>query len=315
MQTESTRDWSFTLNNYDEGDEKFFKNLVDEVRKIVVGKEVGEQGTPHLQGRIIFRRNYRFTQLKKLHKRVHWETTKAKQDNIYCLKRDSVPFINIDNRKQGKRTDFDEVYEIIKEGGDAREVCEYNPGLYIRFSNGIDKAIALHDSLEEMAEYTEFTLPHLTDWKRSHIIVGPAGTGKTQWALSHFEKPCLISQTDDLLHFNARIHDGLVFDDMEFGNWPRSKQIHLLDQDQNRSIKCRYKNARIPKHTKKIFTCNTLSMLHGDSAIDRRCQITRITQKLFVSEVGKGNTKPTSVKETSVGLANEVLNDCYGYGY
>eukprot|EP00058_Branchiostoma_floridae_P013464 XP_002598952.1 hypothetical protein BRAFLDRAFT_79884 [Branchiostoma floridae] len=43
--------WVFTLNNYTEGEAAAIKSLsTDVVKFLVVGREVGEQGTPHLQG-------------------------------------------------------------------------------------------------------------------------------------------------------------------------------------------------------------------------------------------------------------------------
>lgn len=47
-----TRAWCFTLNNYSEKEYETIKGV--SCRYIVVGKEVGDSGTPHLQGYIEF---------------------------------------------------------------------------------------------------------------------------------------------------------------------------------------------------------------------------------------------------------------------
>jgi len=108
----------------------------------------------------------------------------------------------------------------------------------------------------------------------SEVVVGDSGIGKTQYALSHFETPLLVSHMDDLRDFKADEHDGIVFDDMNFHHCPRTAQIHLTDKDQTRSIHCRYATASIPKNTRKIFTCNENGFpFIEDEAIRRRINI------------------------------------------
>lgn len=56
------RNWEFTLNNPTDKDELWIQNL--EVKFICVSLEYGEKcGTPHYQGKVIFKRMYRKTQL------------------------------------------------------------------------------------------------------------------------------------------------------------------------------------------------------------------------------------------------------------
>lgn len=93
-----SRSWCFTLNNYTEKDIQFLKDL--EKTYMCVGKEVGESGTPHLQGYITFNRTYRLPQLKKLMPRAHLEVAKSKDAMNYCMKEGD--YIKQDNRRQPK---------------------------------------------------------------------------------------------------------------------------------------------------------------------------------------------------------------------
>jgi hypothetical protein len=59
----------------------------------VIGREKGEEGTPHLQGYVVFMDRYRLTQIKKLNSvcgRCHWEPhsqhSTPKQASDYCKK-------------------------------------------------------------------------------------------------------------------------------------------------------------------------------------------------------------------------------------
>ena len=53
---------------------------------MVFGKEVGESGTPHLQGYVLFTRYYSADSVKKLHGRCHWEHAKTGDAMNYCMK-------------------------------------------------------------------------------------------------------------------------------------------------------------------------------------------------------------------------------------
>ena len=88
------------------------------------------------------------------------------------------------------------------------------------------------------------------------FLTGETGTGKTQWAINHFNNPLICCQRDDLRNFDPKRHDGIIFDDMSFKDWTRTECIHLCDWDEDRSIKCRYTDATIKAGTKKIFTSN-----------------------------------------------------------
>lgn len=112
-----------TLNNYTEDDITWLKSL--EVNKMTCSKEVGEEGTPHLQFHVTFKRAYRFAGLKKLHNQVSWRIQDCPQDNNYSRKRDGELIIDVDNtKKKGARTDLQQTKEIVQSTNSMRAVCE-----------------------------------------------------------------------------------------------------------------------------------------------------------------------------------------------
>lgn len=83
-----SRGWCFTINNYTEEDENFCYGLGWMSKYVVVGREIGESGTPHLQGYVYFENRRNLAGMKALHETAHWEPQKGtpKQAAEYCKK-------------------------------------------------------------------------------------------------------------------------------------------------------------------------------------------------------------------------------------
>ena len=83
------RRWSFTLNNYTEDEivsmSHHFRGLT-----FVIGKEVGAEGTPHLQGYVEFKNQRDLSKLKTINERCHWEKSMGNRESNfeYCTKED-----------------------------------------------------------------------------------------------------------------------------------------------------------------------------------------------------------------------------------
>lgn len=78
--------WCFTLNNWTQAE---YEAIVDTVCVYqIVGKEIGESGTPHLQGYIVFKNAQRLVAVRRIAARAHWETAKGStaQNVTYCGK-------------------------------------------------------------------------------------------------------------------------------------------------------------------------------------------------------------------------------------
>jgi len=78
--------WCFTLNNY--SDEDIRKLKESEYTYLVFGKEVGESGTPHLQGYIELITRRRLVTVKRIAETAHFEVRKSTAVNAanYCKK-------------------------------------------------------------------------------------------------------------------------------------------------------------------------------------------------------------------------------------
>lgn len=115
---------------------------------------------------------------------------------------------------------------------------------------------------------------------RTLFICGASGIGKTTWALRHAPTPfLLVTDIDDLANFDPLKHKCIVFDEVRCtgdssgrGAWPLTAQIKLATWDTPCSIRIRYKLARIPAKTPKVFTSTDFFPMNGDAQIKRRVQ-------------------------------------------
>jgi len=83
--------WCFTYNNYKEPEvlllEERFRDLCS---KFVFQKEIGKNGTPHLQGAIWLKKSMRYSELD-LPKSIHWEKMHNEKASMeYCQKSDTA---------------------------------------------------------------------------------------------------------------------------------------------------------------------------------------------------------------------------------
>jgi len=275
--------WVFTLNNplpdetLDESD----------IQYLICGDEVGENGTPHYQGFVVFKKQQRLSSLKKMLPRAHWEVARGtdEQNVIYCSKEGKFKEFGELNSKKKDTTYFEALQaNSVHEALDV--IKEKRPRDYCLYGEQLERNLKKHRNKPFVHIFTKFQQPQL-ELNLPVLLWGPSGTGKTHFAISHFKNPLIISHIDKLKLISPD-HDGLVFDDMSFKQWPKESIIHLLDTDFERDIHVRYGTVTIPAGTKKIFTHNTDNPFYNteideeqQKAIERRFRRINIFNKLY----------------------------------
>jgi len=169
----------FTKNNYTELDVAILSGDCTKYFKYwCFGKEVGENGTPHLQGYFEFDHSMKLRitaaanriQLLGL-EGYHLDIARgtAQQNITYCSK-DGDFFEGGERPKgRGKRTDLDDVCALIAKGGSMMEVVEEFPAQFVKFNNGLQKLI-------QMKTPKRFFKTEVW-W-----LWGPTGSGKSRYA-------------------------------------------------------------------------------------------------------------------------------------
>lgn len=212
MPTSQAKNWCFTLNNYGDGDfDAIFTTAQEEtshVLYVIIGKEVGESGTPHLQGYISFSKRKTIGRVKAIvGNRAHVESARGKpaQAADYCKKEGTWKEWGELPKGQGNRSDLQVVYSQIKDGVGLREIADEFPGTVIRYHTGIKR-------IQQLFRPKRESPPQI--W----VLWGKTGSGKTKrvWEFADGDKLWI--------HPGEKWFDGydgqpaVLFDDFD-GSW------------------------------------------------------------------------------------------------
>lgn len=150
----------------------YFKEL-PHIKAFVVGFEIGQQGTQHIQGVFQFQESKTFKTLRKYFKNNHIERIHDFKKAIeYCKKEnDYMEFGEL--VKQGQRTDIEAFTNAIIAGYSDLELLMEFPSQTQRFLNNIDK-------IRQMV-LTEYYQKNLRHNLKVVFMSGDAGVGKTRY--------------------------------------------------------------------------------------------------------------------------------------
>lgn len=140
--------WIYTINNYTD-DDVLRLEAIEGTARHVCGKEVGESGTPHLQGYVRFKESKRFSWWKNQFPRAHVEVRAGTEEEAvtYC-KKDGVIVIDEgapEERPSGKRTRHQiasDVQTMAQEGASFKKICLKYPELHLYNRRGVQGVIA-----------------------------------------------------------------------------------------------------------------------------------------------------------------------------
>lgn len=215
--------WVFTLNNYTVGEEQLIAEVLasDHVTYGIFGKEIGESGTPHLQGFCIFSTNKRLAAVRNLlGTRGHYEVAKgtSHQASEYCKKEgDYNEYGTCPSTPRNNR--WSELLEWIKAQDEyitEASVSERFPALYGQYTRGVMSLVRLHGPRRELSvdgvdlrgwQYQlEQRLGEQPDDRTIEFIVDhEGGCGKTFFTKYYMSKyknsqKLSIGKRDDIAH-------------------------------------------------------------------------------------------------------------------
>lgn len=204
-----SKNWVFTINN----PRKNWHDL-DKIigyKYMVVGEEVGEDGTPHYQGMVLMQVRKRLTSMKKLLPRAHLEVMQGSSEEArdYCMKdglfHECGEFVSVD-RKGGacggvaKAARYRSAITLAK-SGDFEKMEEEHPDMYWNNYHTMKRIAMDNPKVPE-------TLSKLdNEW-----IWGAPGVGKSRTA--RIENPGLYIKSHNKWWLGYKGEDVVLYDDL-----------------------------------------------------------------------------------------------------
>lgn len=171
----------FTLNNWTPDQYTQIRDFLENnCTWAIVGKEIGESGTPHLQGFALAKKQMAFNVCHKALFNAHIEAKSRNstyQDQFnYCSKDGDYWQCGLQPiDKQGKRQDIIDAITLLNSpGGTMRLVAEEYADVYVKFHKGL---IAYRSETQPPRDIGS---PPTVYW-----LSGSTGTGKTRWAVEY----------------------------------------------------------------------------------------------------------------------------------
>lgn len=165
MPSSGTRspNWVFTCNNYTDQHLRCLAELAetDLVVYMIYGKEVGESGTPHLQGFVKFSRRLALSQVRVKLTNCHCEPSRAPKSAIeYCRKDGDVTEYGELPVRQGQRSDLEAFMEDVKQGNhDIKSIRELHPDVCARYPRFVTDYLIDHTPIPTVEDHP------MKDWQ------------------------------------------------------------------------------------------------------------------------------------------------------
>lgn len=256
---QSTR-WCFTINNPTDADRDAVAQLGNNrvrCKYLVVGREQGELGTPHLQGFCVLTSGATRTRISSWLPRGHFEQTRGSsvQAGTYCKKDGDFDEYGTCPLQSGAGTVLDALYEwgdaYIAEHGHAPsspEIAKEHPTAYLRYPRCVKlfqnrappPAIREGDTRDWQTELEEALENEADDRSVLFMVDDEGGKGKTwfqQYYLTKYPNKTQIlsvGKRDDLAHYIQEDKTHFMF------NIPRGgmefMQYTILEQLKDRMI-------------------------------------------------------------------------------
>lgn len=206
--------WFGTLNNWTL--EEWHKVIEYKFEYMIVGSEVGEEGTPHLHFVYKFHSDKKFEVLKKYLERVHWEPVNDIPKCItYCKKGGKFYEFGFHSLKdQGKRNDLESLSETIMNGASWGELAEEMPGMIIKYPKGIQKLMDARDK------------PKMRELEVTWYF-GKSGSGKTFSVYNSHPLNEIYMKDGTPWWDGYEGQDVILIDDFD-GRWPFRDLLRLL---------------------------------------------------------------------------------------
>lgn len=257
------KNWCFTLNNYTPQDVDRLSSPIEGVSYLIYGKEIGESGTPHLQGTVVFQSRKRLSQVIAKIGQAHCTVTRMLTQSIdYCKKEgDFTELGDLPQKNVGKRNDLEDFKEAVKKGElsmkalreNYSDVCALYPRFVERYvEDNMPTALVETHPLRPWQEELYKTLKKAPDSRQIIFIVDISGNQGKSWFARYY---CQCNDNAQIVVPGKKADMAYVVSALSrvvFFDCPRSKQGDFIQYDFLEEVKNGYFFS--PKYESKIKT-------------------------------------------------------------
>uniref|UniRef100_UPI004048D7F7 hypothetical protein n=1 Tax=Polynucleobacter sp. TaxID=2029855 RepID=UPI004048D7F7 len=266
----------------------YILTLTDKLKKVkymIIGFEIGEQGTEHIQGYLDFENPRALSGLTRLFKFIHWEPRRGTWDEAvnYC-KKDNTYFEYGEPNKQGDRSDLVKIKDEIMKGAKVDDIAVENPNLYHQYGRTLNK-------IEDLAMRKKFR----TEMTRGTWYWGPTGVGKSHVAFDGYTPETHYVYPNDGGWWDGYCQqETVIFNDFR-GEIPYNELLNILDKwPYNVRRRCR---EPMPFISKRVIITSSLPPEEVYCKRNERDSIAQLLRRIDVVEMNS----------QAVNLEDEVL--------
>lgn len=298
------RNFCFTINNYTIEDIENCKNL--SYSYLILGKEIGEKGTPHIQGYCELKGQKRFDSIIKHFKhKAHIEQRKgtAKEASDYCKKDNNYEELGTLS-SPGARTDLKQVCDDILKGKKVDDITIENPFFFHQYGRTLQKV----EDIRNRNIFRNF----MTEGIWYH---GKTGCGKSETAFKNYDpKTHYVWKYEKNDWQDGYTGQEIVIIDEFRGQLPFSTLLRMIDKHPNCDVSRRGKEP-FPFISKKVIITSALRPeeiyynLHENDKLEqllRRLKIIDLSQMSQKCSEGNTKTSEPNIKKL-LGKTKEIL--------
>lgn len=252
------RNWFLTINNYNNDELEYAKNYTS-VYKLIGQETCPTTGTPHIHVYMELKAQKTFSKIKKDFPRANIKVAKGNaEQNLGYLSKEKLIHEEGTPKQQGKRTDIEQVREMIQEGNNMRDILQ----------------IATSVQTIRMAEIHLKYYEKKRDWK-PHVkwYYGETGTGKSKRAFEESVDPYVCLDTIKWWE-GYDGHKHVIIDDMR-GDFCKFHQLLKLLDRYEYKVECKGGSRQLLAEQIIITTCYTPEQMFGNKTDEDLAQLLR----------------------------------------
>jgi len=253
------------------------------VEYIVFGREVGESGTPHLQGTVCFESRKRLDQVIAVIGQAHCTTTRSLSQSIdYCKKDGDFEQVGVpptETQRSGTRSDLEAFKDSVREGMTSmKELREHHSEVCARYPRFVkdyvedakEQAVVPPHPLREWQETLNGKLILPPDPREIIFIVDLAGNKGKSWFARHY---CDLHENAQIIVPGKKADMTYVMREecrVFFLDCPRSKQGDFIQYDFLEELKNGYVfSSKYESRIKKLDPPHVVVLMNERPCMDK----------------------------------------------